>query len=140
MLNFNILLAVCITYVAVLFGVAFWAERRAAAGRLSWLRSPIVYTLSISVYCTAWTFYGAVGSAARSGLEYVAIYIGPTLVFIGWWWLLRKLLRIGRTQRITSIADMISSRYGKSPTLAVAVTFLAVVGSTPYIALQLQNV
>jgi len=140
MLNFNILLAVCLGYVAVLFAVAFWAERRAAAGRLSWLRSPIVYTLSISVYCTAWTFYGAVGSAARSGLEYVAIYLGPTLVFIGWWWLLRKLLRIGRTQRITSIADMISSRYGKSPTLAVAVTFLAVIGSTPYIALQLQSI
>ncbi|MGR3721866.1 ATP-binding protein [Abyssibius alkaniclasticus] len=140
MLNFNTLLFVSLAYVALLFAVAFWAERRAARGHFSWLRSPIVYTLSISVYCTAWTFYGAVGSAARNGLEYVAIYLGPTLVFIGWWWLLRKILRIGRAQRITSIADMISSRYGKSPTLAVVVTFLAVVGSTPYIALQLQSI
>ena len=140
MLTFNILVAASAAYVALLFAVAFWAERRARAGRLGWLRSPLVYTLSISVYCTAWTFYGAVGSAARNGLEFVTIYLGPTLVFIGWWWLLRKLLRIGRTQRITSIADLISSRYGKSATLGVVVTLLAVIGSTPYIALQLQSI
>ena len=140
MLTFNILVAASAAYVALLFTVAFWAERRARAGRLGWLRSPFIYTLSISVYCTAWTFYGAVGSAARNGLEFVTIYLGPTLVFIGWWWLLRKLLRIGRTQRITSIADLISSRYGKSATLGVVVTLLAVIGSTPYIALQLQSI
>lgn len=140
MLTFNFLVAASAAYVALLFIVAFWAERRARAGRLGWLRSPLVYTLSISVYCTAWTFYGAVGSAARNGLEFVTIYLGPTLVFIGWWWLLRKLLRIGRTQRITSIADLISSRYGKSATLGVVVTLLAVIGSTPYIALQLQSI
>ena len=140
MLTFNILVAASAAYVALLFTVAFWAERRARAGRLGWLRSPLVYTLSISVYCTAWTFYGAVGSAARNGLEFVTIYLGPTLVFIGWWWLLRKLLRIGRAQRITSIADLISSRYGKSATLGVVVTLLAVIGSTPYIALQLQSI
>ncbi len=140
MLTFNTLLAISLGYVVMLFGIAFWAEHRANAGRLGWLRSPIVYTLSISVYCTAWTFYGAVGSAARNGLEFVTIYLGPTLVFIGWWWLLRKLLRIGRAQRITSIADLISSRYGKSTTLAVLVTLLAVIGSTPYIALQLQSI
>ena len=69
MISFNILVAICIAYVAVLFFVAFIAERRAATGRIAWLRSPIVYTLSLSVYCTAWTFYGAVGYAARSGLE-----------------------------------------------------------------------
>lgn len=140
MLTLNILVAASAAYVALLFVVAFWAERRARAGRLGWLRSPIVYTLSISVYCTAWTFYGAVGSAARNGLEFVTIYLGPTLVFIGWWWLLRRLLRIGRTQRITSIADLISSRYGKSATLGVIVTLIAVIGSTPYIALQLQSI
>ncbi|MEM7438276.1 MAG: ATP-binding protein, partial [Pseudomonadota bacterium] len=89
--------------------------------------------------CTAWTFYGAVGSAARNGLEFITIYLGPTLVFIGWWWVLRKLVRIGRTFRITSIADLISSRYGQSNVLAVMVTGLAVVGTTPYIALQLQS-
>jgi Na+/proline symporter/nitrogen-specific signal transduction histidine kinase len=139
MQSFNLLVVSCLIYVLVLFLIAFWAERRAKRGQLGWLRSPVVYTLSISVYCTAWTFYGAVGSAARNGLEFVAIYLGPTLVFIGWWWFLRKLVRVGRTQRITSIADLISSRYGKSTSLAVIVTLLAVVGTTPYIALQLQS-
>lgn len=136
-LSFNVLLTVCLAYVAILFAVAAISERRANKGEWSFLHSPIIYTLSISVYCTAWTFYGAVGSAARGGLDFVAIYLGPTLVFIGWWWLLRKLVRIGRTQRITSIADLISSRFGKSGGLAVVVTILAVVGTTPYIALQL---
>ncbi|MYM54657.1 ATP-binding protein [Thalassovita mangrovi] len=136
----NVLIAVCLTYVAMLFVVAFMAERAALRGRTTWLRSPLVYTLSLSIYCTAWTFYGAVGNAARSGMEFVTIYIGPTLVMLGWWWGLRKLVRVGRTQRITSIADLISSRYGKSPLLAVFVTMIAVIGTTPYIALQLQSV
>ena len=140
MLSLNTLIAASLGYALLLFTIAFWAERRAKAGRIGWLRSPFIYTLSISVYCTGWTFYGAVGSAARGGFEFVTIYLGPTLVFIGWWWLLRKLLRIGRAQRITSIADLISSRYGKSTTLAVLVTLLAVIGSTPYIALQLQSI
>ncbi len=140
MLSVNALIAASLGYAVLLFAIAFWAERRARAGRIGWLRSPFVYTLSISVYCTGWTFYGAVGSAARNGFEFVTIYLGPTLVFIGWWWLLRKLLRVGRAQRITSIADLISSRYGKSTTLAVLVTLLAVIGSTPYIALQLQSI
>ena len=140
MLSFNILVLVATLYVTFLFIVAFAADRRAKAGRLGWLRSPLVYTLSLSIYTTAWTFYGAVGSAVRNGLEFFAIYLGPTLVFVGWWWVLRKLVRIGRTHRITSIADLLSSRYGKSAFLAVIVTLLAVVGSTPYIALQLQSV
>ena len=126
MISFNILVAVCLAYVVLLFGVAFAAERRASRGQIGWLRSPLVYTLSLSVYCTAWTFYGAVGYAARSGLEFVTIYLGPTLVLIGWWWTLRKLVRIGKTQRITSIADLISSRYGKSNSLGVVVTLAAV--------------
>jgi hypothetical protein len=136
----NVLVLVCVLYVVLLFAVAFGADRAALQGRGSWLRSPIVYTLSLSIYCTAWTFYGAVGFAARSGLEFVTIYLGPTLVMIGWWWTLRRLVRVGRSQRITSIADLISSRYGKSNLLAVLVTVLAVIGTTPYIALQLQSV
>ncbi len=140
MATLNILAAVCLAYVALLFIVAFLAERAALRGRGGWLRSPWIYTLSLSIYCTAWTFYGAVGYAARSGLEYLTIYIGPTLVMVGWWWGLRKLVRIGRSQRITSVADLISSRYGKSNLLAVFVTILAVIGTTPYIALQLQSV
>ncbi len=139
-LPFNILVLVCLLYVIFLFVVAFGADKRAREGGAGWLRNPLVYTLSLSVYCTAWTFYGAVGYAARSGLEYVTIYLGPTLVMIGWWGILRKLVRIGRAQRVTSIADLISSRYGKSNGLGVLVTVLAVVGTTPYIALQLQSV
>ncbi len=139
-MGFNVLIAVSLAYVAFLFLVAWAAERRAARGRDGWLRSPWIYTLSLSIYCTAWTFYGAVGYAARSGLEFVTIYLGPTLVMIGWWWVLRRMVRIGRAQRITSIADLISSRFGKSTTLGVLVTLLAVIGTTPYIALQLNSV
>ncbi|WGI22654.1 sensor histidine kinase [Amylibacter sp. IMCC11727] len=137
--SFNLLVSICLIYVIALFVVAYIAERAADRGRFNFLRSPLIYTLSISVYCTAWTYYGAVGSAARNGLEFITIYLGPTLVFIGWWWVLRKLVRIGREQRITSIADLLSSRYGKSGFLAVLVTLLAVIGTTPYIALQLQS-
>lgn len=140
MLSVDVLLAVCLGYVALLFAIAFFVDRRARKGPLHWLRSPVVYTLSISVYCTSWTFYGAVGSAARNGLEFITIYLGPTLVFIGWWWLLRKLVRIAKVHRATSIADLISSRYGKSPSLAILVTIIAVIATTPYIALQLQSV
>jgi hypothetical protein len=141
MVSLNQLIAVCLVYVAGLFLVAFLAERAALRGKGGWLlRSPLVYTLSLSIYCTAWTFYGAVGYAARSGLEYVTIYLGPSLVMIGWWWVLRRLVRIGRAQRVTSVADLISARYGKSNLLAVMVTVMAVVGVTPYIALQLQSV
>ncbi len=137
---FNLLVLASLAYVLFLFLVAFAVERRARRGALGFLRSPLVYTLSLSIYCTTWTFYGAVGYAARSGLEFLTIYLGPTLVFVGWWWVLRKLVRIGRQQRVTSIADLISSRFGKSNLLGVLVTLVAVVAATPYIALQLQSV
>ena len=140
MLSAELVLPIALAYVALLFAVAFVGDLRARAGRLGWLRSPVVYTLSISIYCTSWTFYGAVGSAARGGLEFATIYIGPTLVFVGWWVLLRKIVRIGHTHAVTSIADMISSRYGKSAPLAALVTAIAVIGVTPYIALQLRAV
>ncbi len=141
MASLNQLVVVCLLYVVGLFAVAFLAERAALRGRAGWLlRSSLVYTLSLSIYCTAWTFYGAVGYAARSGLEYVTIYLGPSLVMLAWWWLLRRLVRIGRSQRVTSVADLISSRYGKSNVLAIIVTAMAVIGVTPYIALQLQSV
>lgn len=140
MASVNQLIAVSLVYVAFLFAVAFFAERAAVRGRRGWLGSPLVYTLSLSIYCTAWTFYGAVGYAARSGMEFVTIYLGPSLVMIGWWWVLRKLVRIGRAQGATSVADLISARYGKSNALAILVTLMAVIGMTPYIALQLQSV
>lgn len=141
MASLNVLALVCLGYVALLFLVAFLADRRAARGQsATWMRSPLIYTLSLSIYCTAWTFYGAVGYAARSGLEFLTIYLGPTLVMIGWWWGLRKLVRVGRSQRVTSIADLLSARYGKSNALAIGVTVLAVIGITPYISLQLQSI
>jgi len=143
-MSLNVLIAVALGYVVFLFAIASVAERRAEAVRAQglrprFLRSPLVYTLSLSVYCTAWTFYGAVGYAARSGLEFITIYLGPTLVFVGWWWLLRKLVRVGKAQRATSIADLISARYGKSNAVGVIVTLMAVAAYTPYIALQLQS-
>ncbi|MEL7116452.1 MAG: hypothetical protein AAGP08_12855, partial [Pseudomonadota bacterium] len=97
MIAFDFLVFVCIAYVAVLFAVAFVAENAGGQGRTGWLRSPMIYTLSLSIYCTAWTFYGAVGYAVRSGLEFVTIYLGPTLVMIGWFWILW--LRPMRTRR-----------------------------------------
>lgn len=140
MTSLNTLVLVCLGYVAFLFAIAFAADRAATRGRGKWLSAPVIYTLSLSIYCTAWTFYGAVGYAARSGMEYVTIYLGPSLVMIGWWWGLRKMVAIGRAQRVTSIADLISSRFGKSNALAICVTVIAVIGVTPYIALQLQSV
>ena len=124
-------------FAGLLFLIAFLADRE---GRPRWLASPIVYTLSISIYCTSWTFYGAVGSAARNGLEYLTIYLGPTLVFIGFWTLLRKILRIAKRDSITSIADFVSSRYGKSDSVAAVVTLLALLAAAPYIALQIKAI
>jgi Na+/proline symporter/nitrogen-specific signal transduction histidine kinase len=138
MLHADVVIATCLGYVAILFGVAFAGDRRARRDPGGWLASPLVYTLSISIYCTSWTFFGAVGSAARSGVEFVTIYLGPTIVFVGWWVFLRKLVTVGRVHHITSIADFISARFGKSPALGALVTIVALVATAPYIALQLK--
>lgn len=140
MLGSGIVVVVASLYLAGLFLLAFWADRRAEKGAARFIGSPVVYTLSLAVYCTSWTFYGAVGSAARNGLEFLTIYLGPTVVLMGWWFFLRKLVRISKTQRITSIADFLSARYGKSPAVSALVTLIAVIGITPYIALQLKAV
>ena len=140
MLSPDFIILTAIGYVGLLFVLAYTTDLRAKRGKTGFLRSPFVYTLSISVYCTSWTFYGAVGTAARNGLEFLAIYMGPTLVFVGWWFILRKLVRISHSQRITSVADLLSSRFGKSSRLAVLVTLIAVVSITPYIALQLKAI
>ncbi|MBK6869429.1 MAG: sodium:solute symporter [Burkholderiales bacterium] len=140
MLSADFVILAAIAYVGLLFVLAFISDARARRGEGGMLRSPFVYTLSISIYCTSWTFYGAVGTAARSGLEFLAIYLGPTLIFVGWWFVLRKLVRIGRIQRITSVADLLSSRYGKSNPLGVLATLIAIVSVTPYIALQLKAI
>ncbi len=138
MLPAKLVVAVCLGYVAVLFAVAFAGDRRARRDPGGWLSSPLVYTLSISIYCTSWTFYGAVGSAARNGFEFATIYLGPTIVFAGWWIFLRKLVTVGRTYHTTSIADLISARFGKDPALGALVTVIALIATAPYIALQLK--
>ena len=131
---------ISLAYLMALFALAFIALKRAEVSPSGIITSPVVYTLSLAVYCTSWTFYGAVGSASRNGFEFLTIYLGPTIVFLAWWLILRKLVRISKTHRITSIADFISSRYGKSVRLAAIVTIMAVIGTTPYIALQLKAV
>lgn len=138
MLHVNLVVIVCLAYVLILFGVAFAGDRRARRDPSGWLSSPLIYTLSISIYCTSWTFFGAVGSAATSGMEFVTIYLGPTIVFAGWWVFLRKLVTVGRVHNITSIADLISARFGKNPALGAMVTLIALVAAAPYIALQLK--
>ena len=99
-----------------------------------------MYALSIAVYCTAWTFYGSVGRAASGGVGFLPIYLGPTLMFALGWMVLRKIIRISKVHHITSIADFISSRYGKSHLLGGLVTIIAVIGIMPYISLQLKAV
>jgi len=126
-------------YLLLLFALAHWGQRQAQAGR-SPTANAWVYALSLGVYCTAWTYFGSIGRAATGGVWFLPIYLGPTLAFVLAWPVLRKMLRIAHTWRITSIADFIGSRYGKSRLLAGLVTLIAVVGVVPYVALQLKAV
>jgi len=135
----SLIVGVAFAYLGLLFAIAYWADRRADQGR-SVIAHPTIYALSLAVYCTAWTFYGSVGRAAASGFGFLPIYLGPTLVVLLWGSLLVKMVRVSKTQRITSIADFIASRYGKSHLLGGLVTVIAVVGVVPYIALQLKAI
>ncbi len=139
MLQHWVIILVSIGYLAVLFGIAYYGDKRADQGR-SLISNPYVYTLSLAIYCTAWTFYGSVGRADISGVGFLPIYLGPTLMAALWWLVLRKIIRIAKIHRITSIADFIGSRYGKSTFLGGFVTIIAVVGIMPYVALQLKAV
>ena len=139
MLSGWFVLFVSLAYLCLLFAIAYYGDKRADAGR-SLIANPYIYALSIAVYCTSWTFYGSVGRAASSGIGFLPIYLGPTLTFVLWWFVLRKIIRISKAHRITSIADFISSRYGKSARLSGLVTVIAVVGIMPYISLQLKAV
>jgi Na+/proline symporter/nitrogen-specific signal transduction histidine kinase len=133
------ILIVAFFYLSVLFAIAYLGDKRADAGR-SIISNPYIYTLSIAVYCTAWTFYGSVGRAANFGVGFLPIYLGPTLMALTWWSVLRKIIRISKVHRITTIADFIASRYGKSSLIGGLVTVIAVVGIMPYISLQLKAV
>lgn len=135
-----VIVALALAYLGVLFLIAWIGDL--------WMRSwqssggrPLMYALSIAVYCTTWTFFGSVGSAAQSkGYDFLAVYIGPILMFVFGWPLLRRVVQLSKAQNITSIADFIAARYGKSPAVAAIVTLLCVVGSLPYVALQLKAV
>ncbi len=139
MLHGTAIIFTSFAYLGLLFAIAYFADKRADAGR-SVIASPYVYSLSLAVYATAWTFYGSVGRAASDGIGFLPIYIGPTLMIALWWIVLRKILRISKQNRITSLADFIASRYGKSALLGGLVTIIAIIGILPYISLQLKAV
>lgn len=130
---------IAVGYALLLFLIAWYARHRSDAGR-SIINTPLVYSLSIAVYCTSWTFYGSVGKAATTGIDFVLIYLGPTLVAFSWFYLLRRMIRISKESNISSIADFISLRYGKSQLLGALVTLIAFLGIMPYIALQIKAV
>jgi len=135
----GLVVGVSFAYLGLLFAIAYYGENRAKQGR-SLTNNPYIYTLSIAVYCTSWTYYGSVGRAAKTGLDFLPIYIGPTLIFVLWSLVMAKIIRICKVHHITSIADFISSRYGKSFALGSLVTIIAVIGTTPYISLQLKSI
>ncbi len=126
-------------YLCLLFAIAFYGDTRADRGR-SIIANPYIYSLSLAVYATAWTFYGSVGRAAADGIGFLPIYLGPTLMAVLWWLTLRKIIRISKVNRITSLADFVAARYGKSALLAGLVTVIAVLGILPYISLQLKAI
>jgi len=124
-------------YLAVLFVIASYGDKRARDGR-QLINHPLVYTLSMAVYCTSWTFYGSVGLASQSGVAFLPIYLGPTLAALLFPFVLHKILRIAKSYSITSIADFLAARYGKSTMLGGIATIVAMIGGVPYIALQLK--
>ena len=139
MLTGPVIVVASFVYVGLLFAIAYFGDKRADAGR-SIIANPYIYALSLAVYCTTWTFYGSVGRAATSGIGFLPIYLGPTLMVILWRHVMLKMIRISKANRITSIADFIASRYGNSQLLGGLATIIAVIGIVPYISLQLKAV
>lgn len=134
-----IVITICaFIYLLLLFTIAEWAEKARKANRF--LHGPYVYALSLAVYCSAWTFYGSIGRASTHGLDFLTTYIGPTLMAPITWLVLRKMIRISKTQRVTSVADFVSARYGKSTSLGALVTVICILGVTPYISLQIKAI
>ena len=142
-----VVVSAALFYIVLLFLVATYgdrASRNRSAPNAGFVKRysarPTLYALSLAVYCTSWTFFGSVGLAARTGWDFIGIYTGPILVFTVGYPLVRHIVAVSKAQRITSVADFISARYGKSQTVAMVATLIAVVGSVPYIALQLKAV
>ena len=129
---------VALAYALVLFGVAWLGDSRPIAGR--YVPAPLVYSLALGVYCTSWTFFGAVGRAASDGWDFVAIYLGPIIVFALLTRVPARMIAVSKEQSITSIADFVASRYGKAQGLAVLASVIALMAVLPYIALQLKAV
>jgi Na+/proline symporter len=134
-----ILFLAAVLYVGLLFAIATYGDR-VAARRPESRRSPWIYSLALGVYCTSWTFYGAVGRAATSGWDFLPIYLGPMLSFLLGYPLIARIVEISKRHNITSIADFIGARYGRHPRLSMLVTLIALFGVLPYIALQLKAV
>jgi Na+/proline symporter/nitrogen-specific signal transduction histidine kinase len=133
------IILIFVGYAGLLFLMAYIADRRAAAGR-SIVKNPLIYSLSLAVYCTAWTFYGSVGRASEAGIGFLPIYLGPAIFAPLWWLVLRKVILVSKNQRITSVVDFLSARYGKSTWLGVLGTVVVVVGIIPYISIQLKAI
>ncbi|MBS0519871.1 MAG: PAS-domain containing protein [Proteobacteria bacterium] len=140
MLSEPVVLALSLAYLGLLFAVAYFGDRHQRAWSASGSVAPAVYGLSLAIYCTSWTFYGAIGRAATAGFDFILIYTGPVLVMTAAYPLLRKMVRLAKQHNVTSIADFLASRYGKSRAVGVCATLFATVGVLPYIALQLQAV
>jgi len=136
MLNLSIII---LGYLIVLFALGYFTEKQARAGA-KWTKNSFLYALSLSVYCTTWTYYGSVGSAATNGMLFLTIYLGPTLCATLWPSILRKLIHIKNSQKITSLADFASSRYNKSISIGVIATILILIGIIPYIGLQMRAI
>ncbi|MHB1147625.1 MAG: sodium:solute symporter family transporter, partial [Lutibacter sp.] len=132
-----LVIAVILVYLAVIFYVAYWAEKNSKS---RWVNNPYIYTLSLAVYCTAWTYYGSVGLAATSGLKFLTIYLGPIIIIPTWVILMRKIIRISKGNKISTLADFISLRYGNDRFLGALVTFVCVLAIVPYISLQLKAI
>ena len=133
------LLVVSLAYVCGLFAIAWWGDRTRLYPNHARLR-PVIYSLALAVYCSSWTFYGAVGSAVRDGLSYLPIYLGPILLFVLLMPFFERLVRMAKQQNATSISDLLAARFGRSPQIAVMVTVIALTAAIPYIALQLKAV
>ncbi|WP_027992646.1 hybrid sensor histidine kinase/response regulator [Sinorhizobium meliloti] len=140
MLSGSVIFASAFAYLLLLFAVASYGDRRARRNEIAAKGRPLVYALSLAIYCTSWTYFGGVGLAAERGLEFTGIYIGPILMFTLGMPLIRRIVRLAKTEKLTSVADFVAARYGKNPAVAAIVALISLVGAIPYIALQLKAV
>ncbi|QND31636.1 response regulator [Sinorhizobium meliloti] len=140
MLSGSVIFASAFAYLLLLFAVASYGDRRARRNEIAAKGRPLVYALSLAIYCTSWTYFGGVGLAAERGLEFTGIYIGPILMFTLGMPRIRRIVRLAKTEKLTSVADFVAARYGKNPAVAAIVALISLVGAIPYIALQLKAV